>query len=280
MKVTGPCEVKIIRNKKVIWMRPAKEDYPAWENLFDYKERRDKKDKTNIFPKVTFLIEAKERTYDQIKTVFKLLRIILITQEGREPTEDEVDEAYDDLLEMYADRRPCRFDKDKLVPIHLSKSDVYQASRLVQGAIDYLVNMCDLKSENNHFITTNLQADVREIIYRWQAWRGTLEKDPVDYIDYEKGLYITEQEWKKRHPVCEACGLAGTDVDPLQKCHIISRGADTIEEPFNWMMMHFSHHLFIQHNNGWGPLLDIYTQLIGKYNRARELAGKRGLYDS
>jgi hypothetical protein len=279
MKFTGPCEVKFIEERAgndVYEVIPAKEDKAALKIFMAYKTRRDARDKTNIYPEVSFYIEAKERTYSQNSTVFKLLTIILITELGRKPTHAEIDEAYKDLLEMYADRRPCRFDKNKLVPIHLSKSDVYQASRLVQGAIDYLVTMCNLHPSNDYFITTNLQADVRQYIKEWQVWRGELERDPVDYIDYEKGLLITEREWKKRHPVCEACLVAALPGDPLEKCHIVSRGAASIEEPWNWLQLHYSHHRLLQHQEGWKSFLNIYTHLVGRVNRAREMAGKRG----
>lgn len=137
------------------------------------------------------------------------------------------------------------------------------------------MNMCNTHPDNEYFITTNVQANIRHYLNEWQAWRGTLEKDPVDYLDYKKGIFVNESEWKRRHQVCEACGLAGTDFDPLQKCHIISRGADTIEEPWNWLQLHLSHHIGKQHQQGWGPLIDEYNHLKGAINRARTLAGRR-----
>ncbi len=279
MKFTAYCKLTELPDEKSFKITTNTEnDYQAAKSFLNYIDGRNKRDNTDICPEVRFYQEAKERTYEQIKTVFKLLEAILITQLGRKPIKSEKDEAYKDLLEMYADRRPCLFDENKLVPVGLSNSDVYQGSRLIMGAIDILVNMCNTHPDNNYFITTNVEADVRHYINEWYIWRGGLKKDPVDYIDYEKGKLITEREWEKRHPVCEACHLSGTDFDPLEKAHIVSVGSSGIEEPWDWLRLHISHHRFLQHQKGWVEFLNKYPHLIGRVARAKELAGKRELY--
>jgi hypothetical protein len=105
----------------------------------------------------------------------------------------------------------------------------------------------------------------------WEEWRGTLENDPVDYADLECTRFLSEEEWREKHPYSEASGKGGN----IEQAHIVSRGADApdIEKAWNWIALLHEEHMQ-QHQIGWDGFLQIYPHLRGRVNRARNLAGK------
>lgn len=128
--------------------------------------------------------------------------------------------------------------------------------------MDIIIEQCQLEPDQ--------EADVKALINDWTLWRGDLEFDPLDYKDDEFKVPVTEKEWYELHKISEASGRG-----PIEKCHIISRGADTIEEPWNWMALTHQEHIGVMHQGGWTTLMARYPRLKGKVERARELAGKR-----
>lgn len=261
MKVTGPCKVVWIKEKRVAWMRPNPEDELAFSSLFSRMEDRQDQSGIRIYPVVTIFLPERERTFKQNNTLWALITVIFVSMNGRKPTDTEKYDLYLDILEEYADRIPTRF-SSKLRPIHISESDTVHAAKLIQACFDVIVEYCDLD--------VDLQADVRQLLYEWHTWRGELDRDPLDYgIDDTE---MDEGEWRANHRVSDASGIGGE----LEKAHIVSRGASVsaIEKPWNWLMLTVNEHRFVQHQHGWNTFLEKYPHLKGRVSRAQLLAGK------
>lgn len=195
------------------------------------------------------------RTYDQLNTVWKLVEVIFQSQEGRKPTKEEKETLYEDLKAEYADKRASTVNPNVLVPVGMSKADTVSAARFIQNLLNVLADMCDLDNE--------LGTSVRAILTEWSNWRGSLEVDPLDNC--------TESEWYEMHRVSEASGLGGI----IDKCHIVSRGADesSIDCPWNWVALTREEHRE-QHQKGWVFFLNKYPHLKNRVERARKIAGK------
>lgn len=194
------------------------------------------------------------RTYSQIKTAFKLIEIIFLSQNGRKPTKDEKDNLYEDLKHEYADKRVSFVNPQRLIPIGLSHANIGEASRFVQALINFLASYCDLDLD--------CQTEVRFLLQEWETYRGDLEHDPLDDI--------FEDEWRKMHKVSQADGMGGN----IQLCHIVSRGRDTFvaDKAWNWIALTYEQHME-QHRYGWDWFLKKYPSLKGRVKRARRLAG-------
>jgi hypothetical protein len=228
--------------------------YPCDMCDLDLFDRLKKTGKEVFVGEIGTPVEAK--TLKQLGTVFKLIEVIFRSQnDGRKPTKQERYQLYDDLLEEYGDRRVSTIDPDKTIAIRLSESDTIPASHFIQQLINLLANECSLNVTE--------QTEVREVFRQWEEWRGMQEKDPVDDV--------TEREWYAIHTVSEASGQGGT----IEKCHIVSRGADNhdIEETWNWTALTHEEHME-QHQYGWVAFLKKYPHLAGKVKRARILAHK------
>jgi hypothetical protein len=115
------------------------------------------------------------------------------------------------------------------------------------------------------------QTTVQDVLQEWENWRGGMEKDHTDYADDEQTEMLTEIEWRRKHAYSDASGRGGTIV----RAHIVSRGADAadIEASWNWMALLPEEHEQ-QHRLGWAGFLSIYPHLMGRVERARNLAGK------
>lgn len=260
MKATGPCKAVWVNEKGgLIWIRPNREDLLAFSNLFSKKKSKEEKSGITIYPIVSISLPVFERTYKQLKTLWALITVIFISQNGRKPSEEEKYNLYLDILAEYADQVPTRF-SGKLRPVHISESTTIEAAKLIQACFDIIVECCDL--------TIDLQADVRELFYEWEAWRGGLDKDPMDYDDDSE---IDEGEWRANHKVSDASGIGGY----LEKAHIASQGANpiAIEKPWNWLALTAEEHRFM-HQHGWAAFLEKYPHLRGRVERAQEMVNK------
>ena len=211
-----------------------------------------------------FKTQEIERTYKQVKTVWKLVRCIWDSQNidpetGRvvPPTKEDLYNFYTDLLEEYAEKRESTLHSDKLIPIHISNADTIAGAKFIQGLMHHLANYCQLPDY--------MQTKVRGLLTVWEQWRGTLQEDPLDY-------YGSIQDWYDRHTVSQASFKGGV----IQKAHIVSKGADEkdIDEPWNWIALLESEHIDLQHAKGWDAFLKEYPHLRGRVLRAREIAGK------
>jgi hypothetical protein len=123
--------------------------------------------------------------------------------------------------------------------------------------------------------------EIRDIWILFTEWRFGQEKDPLE------GTYYGPEDYKEKHPCCEACGrfLLHTDEKGDQKhsgeiSHIVSVGAGGgtgARDDWLWLVLCSKCHLCIQHAGGWQELLTLYPHLCPKVDRARERAGKKPL---
>lgn len=228
-----------------------------------FKKLMDKRragDETAII--ASFDLPERDRTYDQLKTVWALVGIIFESTEGRKGMAEELYALYLDLLEIYAEKVPNRFN-NALRPVHVSREDpacdVSSVAYFIEGLMLHLSQECKLPID--------AQTEVRGLLTVWSAWRGRLENDPLDECrDLET--------WRRRHPYSEASGKSGA----IERAHIVSRGADAvdIEEPWNWIALTHDEHIGIQHALGWEELLNRFPHLAGRVGRARNQAHKMG----
>ena len=120
--------------------------------------------------------------------------------------------------------------------------------------------------------------EIRDIWILFTEWRFGQEQDPLG------GTYSGPEDYKEKHPCCEACGkfLLVTDNDGVQQhvgqlAHIVSKGAGGPDADSNWLVLCSECHLFTQHAEGWEELLKIHAHLQEKVRRSREFAGKKPL---
>lgn len=194
------------------------------------------------------------RTYDQLRTVWKLVTVIFQSQNERKPTEQERYELYEDLLEEYAEKRPSTIDKNKLVPVHISKADTKAGAYFIEGLMYHLSEYCDLNM--------TAQTEVRELLFEWEEWSGTLGFDSI--------VQCTENEYRERHPFSEASGKGGD----LHLHHIVTKGSceKLRHVTANWLMLTPDEHQKL-HQYGYTWFLKTYPHLKGKIERAFKLQG-------
>lgn len=229
--------------------------------LFDEMLGKGKAGERTVF-QGSFGLEEHTRTYDQLKTAWKLISIIFESIEGRRGSTQELYGLYLDLLNEYAVKVVCKLRGD-VRPVHLNKDDpecsISTAAHFIEGLMIHLSQFCDLPM--------GPQTQVRGLLTTWLAWRGGLEDDPLD-------ADMSEADWRLRHVFSEASGLGGL----IQRAHIVSRGTDEkdIEEPWNWMALTVDEHR-LQHSAGWEAFIAKYPHLTGRVERARRKAHKLGL---
>jgi hypothetical protein len=120
---------------------------------------------------------------------------------------------------------------------------------------------------------------IKDIWILFTDWRFGQEKDPLE------GTYYGPEDYKEKHPCCEACGRyllttdkEGTDQHAGELAHIVSVGAGGgARDDWLWLILCSKCHLCIQHANGWEELLTLYPHIRPKVDRARERAGKKPL---
>ncbi len=139
-------------------------------------------------------------------------------------------------------------------------------------------------ADMNQFIETAIQfvldADIPHTMYIPAAEKdfSKLYREWYKIRSLDDGMDdITWEEYCRRIPYDEFNCVGATE--GLQKMHIVSRGADAaaIDESWNWIRGPVSIHLQIQHQHGWGPVLQEFPHVIPKVERARKIAKKRSL---
>jgi hypothetical protein len=214
-----------------------------FSDFFHVKKEREERNRKEFFARAVLDLPNQRRTFRQNAAVWKLVTVIFESMDGRLPDEEEKYGLYLDLLDVYADS--------------------LEGSKFIDGLLFHLATECGLSYET--------QTTVQEVLQEWEAWRGSLEKDPADYADAGQTEMLGEREWRARHVYSEASGHGGTIV----RAHIVSRGSDAgdIEMAWNWVALLPEEHEE-QHRTGWDRFLDIYPHLRGRVSRARNLAGK------
>lgn len=123
--------------------------------------------------------------------------------------------------------------------------------------------------------------DIRDIWILFTEWRFRQETDPLE------GTYYGPEDYKEKHPCCEACGRfllhtveGGDQAHGGELSHIVSVGAGGrtgARDDWVWLILCSKCHICTQHANGWEDLLILYAHLRPKVDRARERAGKKPL---
>ncbi len=111
------------------------------------------------------------------------------------------------------------------------------------------------------------QADIKDIWILWYDARGKMERDPLD------GTYSSIEDYKAKHPVCEACGVWLGD-DEGQMAHIVPQGNGGSDEDWNRLRLCTKHHMFCVHQNGLGQLRVKATHLKWKIDKSLERHGR------
>lgn len=241
------------KNGQVVLCAINSSDELLVERLFVDKAMREKKSGSIIALECTIDAPFQKRTFKQMRTVWKLVTVIFESMEGRKPCESEKQNMYLDLLDAYADRVPSLLNQSKTRPVHISEANTQAAAHFIDALLNHLAMECGLQ--------TDLQAEVRGILFEWERWRGVQDNDYMDGRDINT--------W---HPLySEASGVAGG----IDKHHILSRGAypKFINCAWNILALTRDEHEFF-HAQGIDAFLLRYPHLSGRVKRAFRKAGK------
>lgn len=248
MKVTAFFHGLLYKNQ-IILRATDEKDYLLIRKMFDSKAQREERTRREILLKCEIDAQFQNRTFKQLRAVWKLVEVIFISMEGRKPTDNEKYDLYLDLLELYADKVPSRLRSGTLRAVHISESNTVSGARFIDGLLYHLATECQLSHD--------LEADVRTVLYEWEIWRGKQEHDFMDDM--------TLNEWRGKARYSEASGV-GNDVEPH---HIVSRGSAPQFADCAWNVLALTrdeHNFF--HNKGWTAFLDKYPHLRGKVEKA------------
>lgn len=255
------CPVRgAVFNNQILLKPTNKMDLGAVLKFFGTKTDREIRNNKEFFVQMLLTLPHQHRTYKQNNSVWALISAIFQTMEGRTPLEDEKKALYYDLLDLYADKIPNRFNSE-LRPIHISEANSLEGSRFIDGLLFHLTTQCELEY--------GTMATVQSVLEDWEAWKGTLEVDPSDYKDLECTVLLSENEWREKHTVSGASGKCGT----LHLHHIVTKGSNKAAEnkAWNWIMLTNEEHRII-HDRGDKYFLQVYPHLKGRFKRANNLA--------
>lgn len=254
MKVSAYAQIRPVPEGGGFGVRPTR--YEDFVRVFARIQKLVEKGKHPLV-RVTVEVENEKRSHQQLNSVWALVTLWFWSQEGRNPNEQEKTAAYEDFKEAFAPRVPSRLRPEGTRPKGLSEMTQEEAAAFIGELLSEV-------SEVSSWLQKDQQAEVRSVFEAWQAWRSTLDRDPLDQSD-------TEKEWRRRHPVCDACGIKKPG---LQIAHIVSRGADPVHQksPWNWLHLCPEDHGGFQHQKGWESFLEKYPHLRGRVEKARILA--------
>lgn len=242
MEVISNCKIKMAQDHLKI--QPV--DYA------DFKMFRKICETNKDLYTVKIQAAKKSKTYNQVKTVWALVRIIFVSMEGRNPTSTESRELYEELLEEYAEKRPSKINPNKLLPIHVSKADTKACAFFIEGLMYHLALYCDLSLSE--------QMQVRELMQEWESWHGSVPFEDIENCSME--------EYRARHVFSEASGKGGD----LHLHHIVTKGSSEKlrDVTANWIMLTIDEHHDL-HQYGEKVFLEKYPHLKNKFARARGL---------
>lgn len=226
-------------------------DIPLLERLFKRKAEREAKAGAGVALRCELSLDEGRKTAKQNATAWKCVELIFRSMEGRNPSEGERRETYEDLLEAYADRVPSRVRPRETRPVHLSRMTEAQASRFVDALLCHLAEECGL--------AVDVQADARGVMFEWEMSRG----GGADWLDGARA-----SEWRPVYS--EASGVCGG----VDKHHILPRGAFPQFADCGWNVMALTrqeHEYF--HAVGAERFLARYPHLRSRVEKARAKGG-------
>jgi len=252
MKISAFFHGILLSDNKVVLKINDEKDIFLIKKLFKSKTEREERTKKEILLKCEIDAAFQHRTFKQLGAIWKLIEVIFESENGRKPLDEEKYELYLDLLELYADKIPNRYN-NQLRSIHISEANTMAAAHFIEGLLYHLSTMCNL--------TTDLQATVRTVLYEWEIWRGKQEHD----INDDR----TVSELKKYAVYSEASGRGG----PIHLHHIVTRGACPAAIDKAWNLMALTpdeHNFYHQQCKTWDEFLEVYPHLRGKVEMAQK----------
>lgn len=244
----------ILKNDLVILKINDYKDLDNLKKLFKSKTDRENRSKKEILLKCEIDAAFQKSSFKQKAAVFKLVEVIFEAENERKPLEDEKYNLYLDLLELYADKIPNRYN-NQLRSIHISEANTVAGSHFIEGLLYHLATMCHL--------TMDLESTVRSVLYDWEISRG---KVPEDINDSR-----TINDIREYVKFSEASGRGGV----LHLHHIVSRGAcpAAIDKAWNIMVLtEDEHNFYHQQCKTWDEFLEVYPHLRGKVEKAQKKA--------
>ena len=239
----------ILSNNKIILKANDENDLDLINKMFKSKSEREQRSNKEILLECELDAAFQHRSFKQLAAVWKLVEVIFESENNRKPTEQEKYELYLDLLMLYADKIPNRYNNE-LRSIHISEANTVAAAHFIDGLLYHLATMCNL--------TYDQMATVRGVLYAWEIWRGTLDHD----INDDR----TPEELRKYVRTSEASGR-----QPVELHHIITRGACPLAADKAWNLVALTHDEHMEfHQKGWDYFLDKYPHLKGKFERAKK----------
>lgn len=203
------------------------------------------------------------RTAAQNDTLRGIERFIAYALIGEKPSDDEVDEVHEAVVEAVMPEVLNKFD-GKMHRKRTSDATVPELSRCIEYGLNWLATT-DIPDS----IVTAMGFGMKKLWEQWYAWRYSRETDPL----YDDELLMKWEDYCEVHPVCELCAQPDLDGDPLERMHIVSGGSNiaAYEFPWNWLRAHHSHHAH-QHQQGWENITKEFPHIAGKIRRARTMA--------
>lgn len=199
------------------------------------------------------------RTLTQLNTLKALESLLYQIDYQRKPKSKDLEFIHQGILEIANERVENPWTKKTvMVTTSMKCCDTKIMDRFIEVALEELAERNIPKDVRDAMFDRPLS----EIFREWYKQR--MVRDDLD------GL--TWNEYRKRIPYCE---FTFKSHGPLERMHIISKGANgsIYEQPWNWI--HASRHIHQeQHNNGWESIMQDYPHIIPKINRAHEMERK------
>lgn len=213
----------------------------------------------------------KTHTRASMNTFYGIIRFIAWTEVGHRPTEEDMWWHIEDAIERYAPEmnHPITGRESKVRPGDPRLTTVHM-SKMIQGVINDLAQM-----DIPEYVLDSIGPDMKKLWTSWYKWRyDQTEDDPL----FADEMDMDWDEYCEYHPVCEFTGIADSEMDPLERMHIVTGGSspENYEQSWNWLRAKHSVHKW-QHDLGWNKVLQFYPHMKGKIARARILAKKKGL---
>lgn len=210
------------------------------------------------------LTEYKEpRSRTQENTLRGLERFIATAIMDRKATDEEVDEIHEAIIDEVMPVKTNTYSGERH---HKRTSDatVVEMARCIEHAVNWL---CTLDIPD--FLVEAASKDMHSLWSGWYRWRYEQELDPL----YDDEMAMDWPEYCRHHQVCELCFQPDIPGDPLERAHIVSGGANgaAYEKPWNWLRIHHSHHVPVQHQHGWDAITNEFPHIAGKLRRARQM---------
>lgn len=202
------------------------------------------------------VMSASKLSRDQQKLMRGLERVLYVVSNGRVASSKEYDAWHEECLLAFAPIHKGALGRD--IPIRSADFTKKQASDYCNKLIGEI-----LTTDNRGMAEAFDVSDIRSIFTAFHLMY-------FDAQDFKEML--TWDKYREKIPFCEFTFGQGSMVDPLERMHIISAGANggIYEEPWNWIHALHSVHM-LQHAHGWEYILDLYPHMTQRVEYAKEM---------